>query len=156
VRLLDIARMMVRRIRLVLYYLNVFTFIHLFLFRVFAQLNIKIQYFTRISRYFGHEYLKDDLLIYVKLDKIRSDWDRKHGLNAFVENSCWDEEIKPIQPLKSVNQLFVEKIDYKQTDQYIEMKKHIESGQYGSNYACETLDDIDRYFEELQKSISKY
>jgi len=151
VGLLDITRKIVRRIRRVLYYLNVFAFIRLFLFTVLARLNLEIYYFKRISRKFVSEHLKDDLLIYIKLDQIRYDWDRKHGRNNFVENSSWDEEIKPIQPLKAVHQLFVEKIDYKLTDQYIKMKKYIESGQYGLNYKCETLEDIDHYFEELQK-----
>jgi len=151
VGLLDIKRKIVRRIRRVLYYLNVFAFIHLFLFTVFARLNLKIQYFMRISRNFMREYLKDDILIYIKLDKIRYDWDRIHGLSNYVENSCWDEEIKPIQILKSVQQIFVEKLDYKQTDQYLKMKKTMEAGEYWNCHDCETLEDIDQYFEGLQK-----
>jgi len=151
--ILDITKKIVRRIRRVLYYLNVFAFIHLFLFTVVTRLNLKIQYFTRISRKFVREHLKDDLLIYIKLDQIRYVRTRKHDLNNFVENSCWDEEKKPIQPLKSVQQLFVEKIDYKQTDQYLEMKKIIEVGEYWNCYcySCESLEDIDHYFEELLK-----
>lgn len=149
---LDISRKIVCGIKRVLYYLNIFAFIHLFLFTVFARLNFKSKIFTRISRNYGREHLNDDLLIHIKLDQICYDWDRKHGLNNFIDNSCWDEDVKPIQPLKSVQQLFVEKMDYKQTDQYIEMKEYIESGQYGSNYMCQTLEEVDQYFKELQEA----
>jgi len=151
--LLDIKRKIVRRIRRVLYYLNVFGFIHLFLFTVVARLNLKSKYFTKISRNYGREYLKDELLINIKLDQIRYNWDRRHGLKNYVENSCWDEEKKPIQPLKTVQQLFVEKIDYKQTDRYLYMKETMEAGEVWNCRDCETLEDIDLYFEKLHKTF---
>jgi len=152
VGLLDIARQIIHRMRRLLYYLNVFAFIRLFLFTVFARLNLKIHYFTSISRNFVREHLKDDLLIYIKLDQIRYDWDRKHGRNNFVENSNWDEDVKPIQPKKSVQQLFVDKIDYKQTEKYLKMKKAMEAGEAWKCCDCETLEDIDNYFEKLLKA----
>jgi len=98
------------------------------------------------------EYLKDDILIYVKLDQIRYDWVRGIDFNKFVDNSDWDEEIKPIQPLKDVQKIFVEKIDYKQTDEYLKMKKAMEAGEVWNSRNCETLEDVDHYFEELLKT----
>jgi len=152
VGLLEITRKILHRIRQVLYYLNIFAFIHLFLFTVVVRLNLKIKIFTKVSRIFMREHLRDDLLMYIKLDQIRYDWGVGTKLNNFVENSCWDEKKKPIQPLKSVQQLFIEKINYKQTDQYLKMKKSMEAGEVWNCCNCETLEDIDHYFEELLKT----
>jgi len=151
VKLLDITRNSLYGIRRVLYYLNVFAFIHLLLFTVFARLNIKRKIFTKISRRYVREHLQDDLLMCIKPDQIRYDWVRRRIFKKFVENSCWDEDVKPIQTLKSVQQLFVEKIDYKKTEQYLKMKKAMEAGEVWNSRECETLEDIDHYFESLLK-----
>lgn len=150
---LDISRKIVSRVRRLLYYLNVFAFVHLLLFTVFARLNLKIKYFMRISRCFMREHLSDNLLIHIKLDQIRYDWVRRTDFNNFVENSNWDEDVKPIQPKESVQQLFVEKIDYKQTEKYKKMKIAMEAGEVWKCCDCETLEDIDHYFEELKKAF---
>lgn len=90
---------------------------------------------------------------------LKSDWwdEGVDNLHRFVLDGDWDlgsihlNDTSDNNPRKStaltIKQLFIDKIDYQECEQYKEMKIQIDKG---NNYAwCNTLEDIDAYFNLL-------
>ncbi|MBN2735008.1 MAG: hypothetical protein JXQ82_09160 [Methanomicrobiaceae archaeon] len=79
------------------------------------------------------------------------------NLHRFVLDGDWDICCTPLRDtskknlrqttIVTINQLFVDKIDYKKCDQYLEMRELIEKGEPA--YWCKSIKDIDEYFNIL-------
>lgn len=85
--------------------------------------------------------------------------------NAFCCEGNWDQnecnviEEEAAGTVRTIHQLFVEKIPYQETVQYQKMKRAIESGHPNPNrigaYWCRSIDDIDVYFSILINAYDK-
>jgi len=91
-------------------------------------------------------------IVYVDIKKIKYRTDQK-GSPFFIESGKWDKNKRKIPLHPTIKQLFVDHYDYKETQQYKNMKKAVLKGEYNKSYWCRTLKEVDKYFEIL---ISAY
>ena len=91
-------------------------------------------------------------IVYVDIKKIKYRTDQK-GSPFFIESGKWDKNKRKIPLHPTIKQLFVNHYDYKETQQYKNMKKAVLKGEYNKSYWCRTLKEVDKYFEIL---ISAY
>jgi hypothetical protein len=72
------------------------------------------------------------------------------GKKLFVRKGDWGSSIVPYKGHESMWQIFVEGIPYQQTEQYREMRRHVDAGIRHRNWpGCRTPQDVDQYFQDL-------
>jgi hypothetical protein len=72
------------------------------------------------------------------------------GKKLFVRRGDWGSAIVTYKGHESMWQIFTEAVPYQQTEQYREMRSHVDAGIRHPNWpGCRTPEDVDRYFEEL-------
>ncbi len=101
-------------------------------------------------------------VIFVRVDDVKwgTNQPKKFGkiMNSnkgFVSKGDWDidykapidQYIKKHRSCKTITQLFINNLDYKETDQYLRMREKISSGL--SSKGSHSFMDIDRYFKDL-------
>jgi len=111
----------------------------------------------RIPTPVANRVLSDARLIFVRTETIRYAWrwiGKTLGSRYFVLDGDWDEERDPLEPHKTIEELFVRGIPYRATEQYAYMMKNMRAGWYGGSYWCKTPEEIDAYFERLVKAYA--
>lgn len=70
-----------------------------------------------------------------------------HG--RFIAPGDWDHQYAPFTIRATVRDLFVNGLDARDTAEYKKLRDWIVAGEFAWTRGCRTIDDVDRYFEEL-------
>jgi hypothetical protein len=89
---------------------------------------------------------------YITPSKIKYRTDQK-GSPFFIESGNWDKNRIEIPIHITIKELFIKNLNYKETQQYKNMKNAMSKGKYNKSYWCRTIKEIDKYFNTL---ISTY
>ena len=78
---------------------------------------------------------------------IKGNWDTGKNIGKLTSDNQ-EENMDDVYGYIAVKQLFIDKIPYKECDQYKDMVQKIGSP-YTKNYNCKSVNDVNRYFERL-------
>jgi hypothetical protein len=67
----------------------------------------------------------------------------------FVAGGDWDLLAAPLRHRLVIRQLFIEGLAPEETDEYANLRQRIEAGNFAYTHGCLSIEDLDRYFDEL-------
>jgi len=114
--------------------------------------------YKKRSKYFP-KYFSDNLIIYISPKEIKLMTTINRNLyfrKRFIFSGNWDlEQSSFLTTHKTVKQLFVERLHYTDTEEYIQMKKNIQLHLMPDmDHVCFSDKDIDDYFDNLIKTYN--
>jgi len=113
--------------------------------------NFSFQY-KLLPDYYGPRIIYIDPFL-IKYDTTSPDWMRNYG-SSFIIDGDWDQkhinnmDEKPTFGQRTVHDMFVKGLDYRETEQYHEMVRRLHMGR--RPWGCKTMYDIHNYFSELK------